>query len=185
MSYINGPPNPLLSYICKIWRFMSVLRLPIYATQITHFAEFGSSLGHKITFSPNHTKCTIINSNPNVTKSYKILQKLCHYQLILMLLHRTKSYRNYLQNRMQMVLPSPPSLSIAMERLASLNNLCGVQLGTLVLYVVVLCSSPDPCRHAAQNFFPPSLPPPLEEILALIVKAQIHSPRPNQDKPDY
>ena len=45
--------------------------------------------------------------------------------------NRTKSYKNYLQNTQHVVLRNHPILSIGTERLACLNNLHGVQLGTL------------------------------------------------------
>ena len=51
--------------------------------------------------------------------------------LTLTLSNLTKSHKNYLQNMQHEVLRNHPTLSIGTERLACLNNPCGVQLGTL------------------------------------------------------
>ena len=52
-------------------------------------------------------------------------------KLTLTLLYITKPHKNYLQNTQHVVLRNRPTLSIGTERLACLNNPCGVQLGTL------------------------------------------------------
>ena len=72
--------------------------------------------------------------------------------------YRTKSYRDYLQNRTHMMLHNWPSQSIRREKLACLNNLRSVQLGTLAKHVVRPGFEPRPpqasCMFYCSTLYP-------------------------------
>ena len=101
---------------------------------------------------------------------FHLFPDLCHKKMLLELLdipltltiqNRSKSYRDFLQKRMHVVLCNHPNLSIGTEKLDCLNNLCDGSRDTCLVRGRLRVRPLAPTGALQAFFSPPSLPPPL------------------------
>ena len=106
-------------------------QLPLCAAGNSHLARGRSWVRSP---APAGALCTFfLHPRTFPTTHVKVLGLLYTHSLGLTKPNRTKSYRDYLQNMLHVVLSNCPSLSTVTKRLTCINNSCGVSLGTLPL----------------------------------------------------